>query len=494
MTTMTLHLLPYHPQMMRSECMDPRRPASFMCACMTVGLLLLCSLQSMIAEEGKSDAAGFYRTRQDKDGTWWFIDPEGKRFISVGLNVITMEGDRVKGTGSSPYANATKRIYGNRDIWRKATVERLDDFGFNTIGAWSDPGLALTTVQGRLLAVTPIYHVAEAAMVAMGNSKHNLRSAFPDVFDPRFESAVRDCTQRTCAPMKDMPNILGWFSDNELRWGPDWKGPEEMITFFLNLEPGSPGRREVTEFFQKRYDSVEKFNAVWRSDCTSWHDIANGDPLKMPYVRKAVYHQGEGEEREANIKDPQRAIFVTDCDAFLEIVADRYFSITHQALNAAAPNHLDLGCRFAYVPPAPVIRAAAKYVDVISANCYVINPTKNLEILTSYGKPAMIGEFLFRAKDAGLKNSKGAGHIVPSQTERASFYEDYVTKALKVPGCIGYHWFQHIDMPKEGRYDGEDGNTGVIRTDDRPYEELTQAMTRIGKSSVELHSTSTMTK
>ena len=27
--------------------------------------------------------------------------------------------------------------------------------------------------------------------------------------------------------------ILGWFIDNELRWGSDWRGSDELLTYFL---------------------------------------------------------------------------------------------------------------------------------------------------------------------------------------------------------------------------------------------------------------------
>ena len=63
--------------------------------------------------------------------------------------------------------------------------------------------------------------------------------------------------------------------------------------------------------------------------------------------------------RTANRTDPARAAFFADCDEFAALTAERYFDMTIAAIKAADPNHLVLGCRFAYVPPSGVIEAAA---------------------------------------------------------------------------------------------------------------------------------------
>jgi agarase len=52
---------------------------------------------------------------------------------------------------------------------------------------------------------------------------------------------------------------------------------------------------------------------------------------------------------------------------------------------------------------------------------------------------------------------------------------------------VGYHWFEHCDEPKEGRFDGENCNYGVVNIHDEVYVDLTRAMTEINAQVETLH-------
>ena len=115
-----------------------------------------------------------------------------------------------------------------------------------------------------------------------------------------------------------------------------------------------------------------------------------------------------------------------------------------------------------------MIAAAARYLDVISFNCYELDASSVIDAYAASGKPCLISEFSFRGDDAGLPNSRGAGPRVASQTERAQCFEHYVTAALRKPSVVGYHWFEHADQPAEGRFDGENSNYGMVTIEDNP--------------------------
>jgi len=307
------------------------------------------------------------------------------------------------------------------------------------------------------------------------------------VFDPDFEKFAAQCAGETATPLKDDHWLLGWFTDNELRWGPDWRGPDELLTMFLALPPGEPGKKAAVDTLRERYGDVAKFNDVWHTTFRSWEEVENAPAVKPPFVRKEIYAQNAETERHENEADPKRAAYVADCEAFLAKLAERYFRITSEAIKSADPNHMNFGCRFAYVPPKPVIATAAKYLDVISFNCYAADPRHAIESYSVFGKPLIIGEFSFRGEDSGLPNTKGAGEKVKTQAERAAAFEKFVTLALSEPNLAGYHWFEHADEPKEGRFDGENSNYGVVNIKDEPYEELTRAMTRVNANAENLH-------
>ena len=74
-----------------------------------------------------------------------------------------------------------------------------------------------------------------------------------------------------------------------------------------------------------------------------------------------------------------------------------------------------------------------------------------------------------------------------TQGDRAAAFERYVRSALSHPNVIGYHWFEHADEPKEGRFDGEDSNYGIVNIRDEPYEVLLATMSRVHAEAEELH-------
>jgi hypothetical protein len=169
-------------------------------------------------------------------------------------------------------------------------------------------------------------------------------------------------------------------------------------------------------------------------------------------------------------------------------VAERYFAMTTASIRAADSNHLVLGSRFAFPPPQSVIDAAGRYCDVISLNCYGLDPSPAIDAFSATGKPCLIGEFSFRAADSGLPNTIGAGPLVTTQGERADCFRDYVRAALRKPSLVGYHWFEHADQPAAGRFDGENSNFGTVTIEDRVYSDLTHVMTEVNKRAEDFHS------
>ena len=368
------------------------------------------------------------------------------------------------------------------------TARRLFGWGFNTLGAWSDEALAAITVSNQYLAYAPVVNLGTSYVARKQKEQAWLHGVFPDVFDSEFATICRQRAREFCTPRSGDLWLLGWFTDNELRWGPDWRGSDELLTMFLSLPANVPGKKVAVDLMRERYGgSVTNFNAVWKTTFASWNELLRATSIRPPIVRSALYQQNQEVERRANEVDPKRAAFVADCEAFLARLADRYFRVTSEAIKAADPNHMNLGCRFAYFPPEPVVAAAAKYVDVISFNCYRPDPREVVSRYSAFGKPLMIGEFSFRAEDSGLPNSRGAGPKVKNQEERAAAFKKYVTQALRNPNLVGYHWFEYCDEPNAGRFDGENSNYGVVNVRDEGYTKLTRAMNEVNSQAEVIH-------
>lgn len=421
--------------------------------------------------------SGFFRAELI-DGAWWLVDPDGGRFLSKGVNTVCLDQDRIRNSDRIPYRDACLSKYGSIASWRAATSRRLASWGLNTLGAWSDDAVA--SAGPSPLAVCPTVDLGAAAIMAQAVRWRAADNVFPDVFDPAFEAVVGRVAAERCGTRRDQPDIVGWFIDNEPRWSADWRGNDELLTIFLNQPAGSPGRDGAVGLMRRRHGNLAAFNKIWDTGARSWDDI---ERVVQPFGPSTHAAPSETKER----ADPKRAAYVGDCEAFVALLAERYFALTTAAIRSADPNHLVLGCRFALVPPQPVIEAAARHVDVISFNCYDADPLPVLDLFAATGKPCLIGEFAFRGRDSGLPNTCGAGPVVPTQVERAEGFTRYVTSALRRPALVGYHWFEHHDQPAAGRFDGENSNFGLLSIEDHAYGDLTRAMTTINARAEDIH-------
>jgi len=65
---------------------------------------------------------------------------------------------------------------------------------------------------------------------------------------------------------------------------------------------------------------------------------------------------------------------------------------------------------------------------------------------------------------------------LPDQKTRAARYQAYARQVIDKPWLVGHHWFQWVDQPPEGRFDGENNNFGLVNERDQPYEAVTAAM------------------
>jgi len=390
------------------------------------------------------ESTGFFYVSM-QDGIWWFVTPEGNAFISKGVNHVSFRADHAPKLGYSPYQRTVQAKYGSQDAWAEAIVNRLRDWGFNTLGSWSSP----STFQCNM-PYTVNLNLATRAGADW------LKGAVGDFFAEDFEQKLEAACQQLCGPWSSDPWLLGYFSDNELRWGADWRGKRSLLEEYLSFPEKAAGRKAALSFLEHRYSDIASFNRAWGTNVTSWDELSGSERTKRDAIRK-------------------------DQAAWQEVVSERYFAVCQKAIHKADPNHLILGCRFAGQAPAPVLRGLKDHVDVVSFNNYgQAAPVETLqEIHRLTGRPIMLTEFSFKAMDSGLPNTRGAGRPVPTQKDRAEGFTRYVHGLIDLPFMVGFHWFEHADEPKEGRFDGENSNYGLVTIEDRPWELLTRSMTQV---------------
>jgi len=265
------------------------------------------------------------------------------------------------------------------------------------------------------------------------------------VFHPDFETFCDEYARQLSATKSD-PWLLGHFSDNELPIVSD------MLDKSLQLDANNPDLRYG-------YEAANK-----------WLDR-----------RKA---------KEAGPKD------ITDVDrkAFLAHAIERYYEITTNAIRRHDSNHLCLGPRLhgrALRLP-EMFRAAGKYLDVIAVNYYSAwGPDTERMTMWSResGRPFMITEFYAKGHDSGLPNNSGAGWLVPTQKDRARFYQHFTLGLLESKSCVGWHWFKYRDNnPEDLSTDpsNRDSNKGIIDYKYKPYVKLLEDMKKLNNKLYDL--------
>lgn len=444
---------------------------------------------------GALKATGWFRAEHRPSG-WTLVTPDGHPFFSLGVNAVTREGGRsyIEGrewmyeglpadsgawapfyghgdnrqpeAGSAAgigynqgrwfdiYAANLHRIDGDdwKDAWASRATSRLRQWGFNTVGNWSDD-----SVTGRhQLAYTRSINIS--GVFGNVSSGYDYWGRMPDPFDPRFAAAAETAVAKATQDVRDDPWLLGYFADNELAWagqGPD--GRWGLAQGTLRGEPRSIAKQRFIAALKARYGDIGKLAQAWGMSLSSW-DALNAAGFQMPAPAEA--HPAIAE----------------DASAWLRAYADEYFRVVTEALHRHDPHHLFLGGRFAVNTP-EAVASCAKYCDVVSFNSYTDVPQHGVDIpaVAKLGKPVLITEFHFGSDDRG---PFGKG-VVPvwNEQQRGDAYARYISAAAKDPNVVGAHWFQYADQPVTGRLlDGENAHIGLVGITDIPFRSFTDAV------------------
>ncbi|HLI50073.1 MAG TPA: beta-galactosidase [Chthonomonas sp.] len=441
------------------------------------------------AQGPKLEATGYFRTAK-YDGKWMLVTPSGHLFFSLGIDVVQMNSPTFitgreslfaalpdpngplgafygeSGAYMGPLAGKQGktfdfyranlyRKYGAdyQAVWQQMALKRLPSWGFNTIGNWSDP-VFYQNQQVPFVATGGVH--GDFATVSSGS---DYWGRMPDPFDPHFAAAADADMKDLAARVRNSPWCIGYFIDNELSWagsGPD--GDVGLAIGALKEDAAkSPAKRAFLHQLQEKYGDIANFNAAWKADVSSWQQLEAPYKASLPLTQEA--HK--------------------DAETFVRAFADKYFQTVREALKRYDPNHLYLGCRFAWHSRAEV-EEAAKYCDVVSFNIYAPRvDASQWGYLADLNRPCIIGEFHFGALDRGMWHPGLVS--TPNQEARAQMFIDYVHSVLDNPAFVGCHWFQYVDEPLTGRtWDGENYNIGFVSQTDRPYRHMVAAARQVG--------------
>jgi len=413
-------------------------------------------------------ATGYFRTERD-GRRWWLVDPDGCAFYSLGMDCVN-SGETMKVDGMEPllgwlpeedgaYAEAWSTVAGRGELqdgryfnyavanlirafgqswygeWTELTRRRLLEWGFNTVGNWSDPVFIRAA---GLPYVLPLERFP-------ATSRWIFRD-FPDVFSDEFRRESEAFASQLHAYADDR-NLIGYFLRNEPLWA--FAGDVNLAAKLLEQDASFESKRELIRFLSERHDGdIGRLNAAWGTGFASF------DSLLQPVATGELL---------------QSAAAAADLDAFTGRMIEAYNMIPSLACRKADPNHLNLGMRYAWVA-SPKLYRGCEHFDVFSINCYKMKPDADeiREIAAETGLPVMIGEYHFGAPDAGLLATGLRG--VTTQEERGKAYSYYVEHAAALSDLVGVHYFILNDQALLGRFDGENFQIGAVDVCHRPYE------------------------
>jgi hypothetical protein len=390
----------------------------------------------------KAKATGFFHVEMI-DNKWWLVDPEGCLFYSNGSCCIQPRSDlaRIKGREylfASLPPDAWKHNRGSHD--RNVDISSFYAWNLSRrFGSdWYQKWIDFTALRMNSWGINTIANWSDhklgtshkkayvATLYGWGIETGNM--GMPDVYSPYYKAQVDSAAALQCKPLKDDRYLMGYFIANEL----PWPGRETELAQVILEGTDTPIKAELMRY------------------------LAGGD---TPEIRKK----------------------------FAIETYTRFIDIVCSAIKKYDPNHLNLGLRFGETPASEIIMASKKYFNVFSINHYGYEaPLDEIQsIYVQTGLPVIIGEFHFGTPGRGLAPGLAqTGNI----EERAVAYRYYVENAASHPDCIGTHWFQWIDQPSTGRFDGENYNIGLVDVTDRPYPDMIKASKETFKRLFNVHS------
>ena len=348
----------------------------------------------------KYKGTGYFRTEKI-NGKWWMIDPDGCLFLGVGITSTKVP-----------------------DEIRESISELLWNSGFNSIGCWSEYK-KFRKVKKPMPYTVYLDFIKTFKDEQPKKESHGWgwKRRYPNmtipVFHPDFEAFADKMARDKVSERKNDPYCIGYYSDNELPF---------------------------------MFDALDRYLELPSTD--------HGNKAARKWLKD---EKGKEDKSDLNQKDRMD---------FLFFLAEKYYSICNKVLKKYDPNHLYLGSRLhgydisllKSTTCKPVFEASAKHVDVVSVNLYGTSGISKAELnrFSEWAdKPLQITEFYAKGMDSGLDNNSGAGFIVPTQSDRGDFYQNYTLHLLQSNACIGWDLYRYIDP--------EDSNKGMVDHHHQPY-------------------------
>lgn len=465
-------------------------------------------------------ATGFFRIEKLGD-RWMFVTPQGHPYwlLAVyGLD-ITDGGNRYVEAITKKYPGTPE--WGYRWEWAGNSLRRIKSWGFNAVGEYSSRYMLpvgtyghpsgnpeklpfLGILNASWYSKLPNSHISEPVKDIIAGTAPGVytgwRGQFPDIFDPKFEEFVSskvadNSPQFFTDPPEQSPWIIGTTLDDadytygfgphpdvvpdhyhsHLGWIVAVTAPTQQKNTQLGISYTDTivyTKHAFRDFLRHKYKTLEALNTAWGSRYTSW-DSNGGWPGGSGVLDESGQHPWMG--RDFDRLGDVAAQVSTDLDAFLEVIADKYFSALASALRRRDPNHLVFGPAAIGAGARPqVLRAAGRHLDALQV---WVSPDRLDLLKRTYeisGLPIFVWSTFMAQADSPLRGQRGWGptYDFPSQEARGKRYAEYLHQLIALQASdgtypvIGIDWWAWCDKV----VGGEANNFGLVTIRDNAYD------------------------
>jgi hypothetical protein len=275
---------------------------------------------------------------------------------------------------------------------------------------------------------------------------------WPDMFSGKFAESVLKQAEEKVKPLASDPYLIGWWTDNELRWAGE---NPHLLDAYMKLPSDAPGRQAAERFLSDTFGSPTL-------------------PVDASRLESAR-------------------------DGFVEIAVRHYAEVTTKAIREYDPNHLILGPRIFFTPVPwrnimpdrlggfeAVARGARGYWDVLSINAYFDQaPTYRLRKVSNHFQgPILISEF--NIWSANEEHGKGGEAEWAARAEiSVAGSREQLPELFAEPYIVGYHYFpfSNYEAPRDNN-----SRAGLVNFEGAPRELLVDALRTINLGLEEIHS------
>ncbi|AUV84548.1 beta-agarase (plasmid) [Salinigranum rubrum] len=427
-------------------------------------------------------------TVEQIDGTWWFVGPDGDRFVTLGVNHIEPhlwlgsynEAETLERHGEdfttmydtfNPYGDAA-------EDWIETIVEKVTALGFNSFGRHVQAGVPHQYYADDIYYVAPMNTAPIASWKQVQENAFKLFGPFPDPFSDEFERDVAHRVEQVCLKHRAEENLLGYFYADLPWWQlrPDEQRDYDEHTFIfpwataiIQMDADAAGKQRWVEVLQDAYHSASEAADVYNIDADSWDDLAETKDWFDPTDDESVYE---------------------DLLTLMRGVADRWYGLHEEYIRQYDGKHLILGDKQNFIPEW-LFPFLEEYVDVTLIQKYEPFEAHHETVERLYektGNPIVNGDGSFSIVRDEQSVAGSKGYHFDTEEEVGEAYRQYVRKSLEQPYMLGWHHCGVIEQWDDSeRGDIETSETGFLDPYETEYDVITDHIEEANRMAAQWH-------